>query len=130
MVLPAALYLAINAGRDGVDGWGIPMATDIAFAVGVLALLGSRAPSSLKLFLLSLAIVDDIGAIVLIAVVYSSDVDPAAWRSPSRRSRWPSVLQSGARVVAADLRGAGGRVLARHLRVGRARRPWRAWRSA
>ena len=78
MVLPAALYLAINAGRDGVDGWGIPTATDIAFAVGVLALLGSRAPSALKLFLLSLAIVDDIGAIVLIAVVYSDDVDPAA----------------------------------------------------
>jgi NhaA family Na+:H+ antiporter len=78
MVVPAALYLAVNVGREGVDGWGIPTATDIAFAVGVLALLGSRAPSALKLFLLTLAIVDDIGAIVLIAVVYTDHLDVAA----------------------------------------------------
>jgi Na+:H+ antiporter, NhaA family len=78
MVVPAALYLAVNAGREGVDGWGIPMATDIAFAVGVVALLGSRVPSALKLFLLTLAIVDDIGAILVIALVYSEGVDAGA----------------------------------------------------
>ncbi len=75
MVVPALLYLAFTAGGDGASGWGIPTATDIAFAVGVLALLGPRAPAALKLFLLSLAIVDDIGAIVVIAVVYTDRVD-------------------------------------------------------
>lgn len=78
MVVPAAIYLAFNAGGPGVDGWGIPMATDIAFAVGVLALLGSRVPAALKLFLLSLAIVDDVGAIVVIAVFYTGDLDLTA----------------------------------------------------
>jgi Na+:H+ antiporter, NhaA family len=76
MVVPALIFLAINAGGGGYSGWGIPMATDIAFAVGVVALLGSRVPASIKVLLLTLAIVDDIGAIVVIAVVYSSDVDP------------------------------------------------------
>ena len=78
MVVPAALYLAINVGSAGSRGWGVPMATDIAFAVGVLALLGSRVPANLKIFLLTLAIVDDIGAILVIAVVYSGDVNLAA----------------------------------------------------
>jgi NhaA family Na+:H+ antiporter len=78
MAVPAALYLVVNAGRAGADGWGIPMATDIAFAVGVVALLGPRVPPALKLFLLTLAIVDDIGAIVVIAVVYSGGVDLGA----------------------------------------------------
>jgi len=71
MVLPAALFLAFNPSAPGSDGWGIPVATDIAFAVGVLALLGSRIPKGLKLFLLTLAIVDDVGAILVIAVFYS-----------------------------------------------------------
>jgi NhaA family Na+:H+ antiporter len=73
MAIPALVYLAI-AGRSAAHGWGVPMATDIALAVGVMALAGSRVPSSLKAFLLGLAVVDDIGAIVVIAVFYSDGV--------------------------------------------------------
>jgi len=76
MVVPAALFFMVNAGGAGAKGWGIPMATDIAFAVGVVALLGSRVPASLKLFLLTLAIVDDIGAIIVIGAFYSSGLQP------------------------------------------------------
>jgi NhaA family Na+:H+ antiporter len=75
MVVPALLFTAVNAGGEGARGWGIPMATDIAFAMGVLALLGPRVPAALKLFLLTLAIVDDIGAILVIAVFYTSSVE-------------------------------------------------------
>jgi len=75
MVVPAGIYLALNPpGSDGSAGWGIPMATDIAFAVGVLGVLGRRIPSAARLFLLTLAIVDDIGAILVIAVFYTSDL--------------------------------------------------------
>jgi len=74
MILPAAIYAFINLGGDGARGWGIPMATDIAIVMGVIALLSSRVPSWLKLFLLALAIVDDIGAILVIAVFYSEQV--------------------------------------------------------
>ena len=77
MLVPALIYLAFNSGGPGASGWGIPMATDIAFALGVVALLGSRVPSSIKVLLLTLAIVDDIGAIVVIAVFYSDDLRPA-----------------------------------------------------
>ncbi|MGQ0433764.1 MAG: Na+/H+ antiporter NhaA [Microthrixaceae bacterium] len=75
MVVPAALYLALNVGGSGSAGWGIPMATDVAFALGVLALLGSRVPAELKVLLLGLAIVDDIGAIIVIAVFYSDGLE-------------------------------------------------------
>ena len=71
MVVPAAIYLALQWGEPGQHGWGIPMATDIAFVVGCMAILGSRVPPSLRVLLLSLAIADDIGAILVIAVGYS-----------------------------------------------------------
>jgi Na+:H+ antiporter, NhaA family len=76
MVVPALIYTAFNAGRGGVAGWGIPMATDVAFALGVVALLGHRVPGSVKVLLLTLAIVDDIGAIAVIAVFYTDDLRP------------------------------------------------------
>lgn len=72
MVVPAGIYLALNAGGPAQHAWGVPMATDIAFAVGVLTLMGSRVPPTLRILLLALAIIDDIGAILVIALFYSS----------------------------------------------------------
>ncbi|HEX9052884.1 MAG TPA: Na+/H+ antiporter NhaA [Anaeromyxobacter sp.] len=78
MIAPAAIYLAWNAGGPGAHGWGIPMATDIAFAIGVLALLGSRVPHGLVVFVTALAIFDDIGGILVIALFYGSGLS-LAW---------------------------------------------------
>ena len=75
MVVPALIFVALNLGGEGIDGWAIPLATDIAFALAVLAIVGSKAPKELKLFLLTLAIVDDIGAIVVIALFYGEGID-------------------------------------------------------
>ncbi len=74
MVVPALVYLAINGGGEGARGWGIPMATDIAFALGVLALLGRRASLELRVFLLGFAVVDDLGAIAVIAFAYTESI--------------------------------------------------------
>ncbi|MEM9655828.1 MAG: Na+/H+ antiporter NhaA, partial [Actinomycetota bacterium] len=77
MVIPALVYVAFS-GAEARNGWGIPMATDIAFAIGILTLLGDRVPSRLKVFLLTLAIVDDLGAILVIAVFYTSTLNTTA----------------------------------------------------
>jgi Na+/H+ antiporter NhaA len=118
MVVPALVYTAVNAGGEGARGWGIVMATDIAFVIGLLALLGPRCPSSLRVFLLTLAIIDDIGAILVIAVFYSSGIDVVAlavavalvpvifvinrvqiWRGPAYLiaglALWIAMFQSG-----------------------------------
>ncbi len=109
MVVPAALYLAVNLGGPGSAGWGIPMATDVAFALGVLALLGSRVPAELKVLLLGLAIVDDIGAIIVIAVFYSEGLD----------ARWAGAALAGLLLVGL-LRHVGVRYLPVYLVIGTA----------
>ena len=79
MAIPAAIYAAINAGNSvALAGWAIPAATDIAFALGVLSLLGNRVPAGLKVFLLTLAILDDLGAIVIIAIFYAGNLAPVS----------------------------------------------------
>jgi NhaA family Na+:H+ antiporter len=78
MVVPAVLFIGVAAGGEGARGWGIPMATDIAFALGVLAIFGTRAPLGLKVFLTALAIADDLGAVAVIAIFYTESIDVMA----------------------------------------------------
>jgi len=78
MVVPALLFTAVNLGGEGARGWGIPMATDIAFSLGVLAMFGTRAPLGLKVFLTALAIADDLGAVAVIAIFYTERIEFAA----------------------------------------------------
>jgi Na+/H+ antiporter NhaA len=86
MLVPAALYLTLQSGLPGQHGWGTAMATDTAFVIGSLALLGSRIPQSLRVFMLSLAIVDDIGAILVVAFGYSTHI---AWGALALAGRVP-----------------------------------------
>jgi NhaA family Na+:H+ antiporter len=105
MVVPALIYTVANAGGDGARGWGIPIATDIAFAVGVLALLGPRVPASLKAFLLALAIVDDIGGIAVIAIFYTDDMK-IGWLAASL-----GIFAVGAAMAILNVRPAGAYAL-------------------
>lgn len=75
MVVPAIIYAAFNFGGPGASGWGVPMATDIAFAIGILAMFGKRAPLGLKVFLTALAIADDLGAVLVIALFYTAKIN-------------------------------------------------------
>lgn len=88
MVLPAVFYLVLNTTPETKDGWGIPMATDIAFSLGILSLLGKRVPTALKVFLVAFAIVDDLGAVLIIALFYSQDI------------HWDFILYAGILFVA------------------------------
>ena len=129
MVVPALIYAAINAGGAGAGGWGIVMATDIAFVLGVVALLGDRCPPGVRVFLLTLAVVDDIGAVAVIAVFYSSGRGrgrPGRGRRPhgcppggeplarlarpglAGRGAGPVVADPGVRGAPGDRRGGGG----------------------
>ena len=101
MVVPALIYFSLNAGQPSARGWGVPMATDIAFALGVLALFGTRAPVGLKVFLAALAIVDDLGAVLVIALFYSTGLD------------WGALGVAGALLLLAILANLAG-----------VRRPW------
>ena len=89
MVVPAAIFIAINLGtghQENVDGWAVPVATDIAFALAVLAVLSTHLPSALRTFLLTLAVVDDLMAITIIAAFFTEELSPGRWCS--RWSRW------------------------------------------
>jgi NhaA family Na+:H+ antiporter len=74
MVVPALIFVALNSGTENISGWGIPMATDIAYSLGIIGLLGRRVPAQLKVFLVALAIADDLGAILVIALFYSNEL--------------------------------------------------------
>jgi NhaA family Na+:H+ antiporter len=96
MLAPAAIYALLNAGGPGARGWGIPMATDIAFALGALALLGKRVASSLRVFLTAVAIADDLGAVAVIAIFYTSGLS------------WPALAVAAVLLVVLLVTGRAG----------------------
>lgn len=107
MVVPALIYTVINVGGEGLSGWGIPMATDIAFALGVLTMLGHRVPLGLKIFLTALAIVDDMGAVLVIALFYTANIT------------WGALVVAGAiLVILISLSRMGVRALTPYLFLG------------
>lgn len=120
MLIPACIFVGLNLGHASVQGWGIPMATDIAFAVGVLALLGSRVPPALRILLLALAVIDDVGAILVIAVFYSSGLVPigflvlALGLAAIRVMQWLGVRSPWAYVPPAAIVWAGAYVAGIH----------------
>lgn len=148
MIVPALVYLALASTTPGLTrGWAIPAATDIAFAIGVLALLGSRAPASLKLFLTAVAIADDMGAVAIIALGYTAAIDLAALaaavgvvaamvaldRHGERRAwpylvgfvvLWALVLQSGVHATVAGVVAALTIPVATAERIEHAIQPW------
>ena len=121
MVVPAALYASLHAGGPASSGWGVPMATDIAFAVAALALFGKRVPSGLKVFLLALAIVDDLGAISVIAVFYTHGISLAALACAGGGLALAFATAARGRALLRGLLDRRHRRLARHAPVGRAR---------
>ncbi len=95
MIVPAAIYLALNPAGPAASGWGVPMATDIAFAIGILVMLGNRVPRALVVFLMALAIADDLGAVLAIAIAYTTGVDRGALASAAAILALLALLNRG-----------------------------------
>ena len=127
LVVPAAVYLAFNPAGPASAGWGIVMSTDTAFLLGILALFGPRCPDRLRLFLLTLAIVDDIGAISVMAVFYSDDLDCPRCIVAAGADRGPARAALGRRLAAAAVRAGRHRAVGGRVRL---RRPRHAGRGA
>ena len=128
MIVPAAIYIIWNLG-GATDGFGVPVATDIAFAVGVVTLAGSRVPLGVRIFILTLAVVDDIGGIIVIAIFYAEGVSGPGSRSPLRRSPGPGSRSASRSVRSSRTSASGSSVGTRCTRRGWKRRS-PVWSSA